>query len=64
MDRTPAFNARLAYEKNCIAKYDQPQRPSKTPIEGERMIDYAYMFGCSVEEMKQVLPEVERHLNY
>lgn len=37
-----AFNAMMAYEKNCIAKYDYPDnRPSKPPINGERMVDFA-----------------------
>jgi len=58
-----AFDARLAYERNCIAKYDYPDnRPSKSPIFGERMIDYAYKFGTTVEEMKKVEGQVELFL--
>jgi len=60
--RGEAFNARLAYERNCMAKYDRPNRPSKTPPSGERMQDYAEMYGCTLEEMKRVLPEVERFI--
>lgn len=48
-----AFQALLAYEKNCIAKYDYPDnRPSKPPIKGERMSDYAERYGTTIEEMK------------
>lgn len=60
-----AFNARLAYEKNCIAKYDYPDwmmKPSKPPIKGERMEDYACRYGTTIKEMKDVLPAVERGL--
>lgn len=49
-----AFQALLAYEKNCIAKYDYPDnRPSKPPIKGERMSDYAERYGTTIEEMKR-----------
>lgn len=59
-----AFNARLAYEKNCIAKYDyQDNIPSKPPIKGERMEDFACRFGTTIQEMKECLPAVERALN-
>lgn len=61
-NQSPAFIARLEYEKNCIAKYDRPNRPSIAIPEGERMSDFAYKFGCTVKEMKDVLPEVERFL--
>ena len=60
-----AFQARLAYEKNCIAKYDYPDwmiKPSKPPKQGERMSDYAMRFGTTIEEMKECLPAVERAL--
>lgn len=60
-----AFNARLAYEKNCIAKYDYPdwmRKPSKPPIKGERMIDFAMKYNTTIEEMKACLPQVERAL--
>lgn len=58
-----AFNARLAYEKNCIAKYDYPDnRPSKPPIKGERMEDFACRFGTTIQEMKDVEMQVERAL--
>jgi hypothetical protein len=60
-----AFQARLAYEKNCIAKYDFPDgmmMPSLPPKEGERMYDYAMRFGTTIEEMKECLPAVERAL--
>ena len=58
-----AFKARLAYEKNCILKYDYPDnRPSRPPQPGDTMEDYARKFGTSIEEMKYVLPMVEREL--
>jgi len=60
-----AFNARLAYEKNCIAKYDYPdwmKKPSKPPIKGERMEDFACRFGTTIQEMKDVEMQVERAL--
>ena len=58
-----AFNARLAYEKNCIVKYDYPDnRPSKPPIKGERMEDFACRFGTTIQEMKDVEMQVERAL--
>jgi len=51
-----AFDARLAYEKNCIAKYDSPvgapQRPSRPPKKGDKMSDYAMRYGTSEKEMK------------
>jgi hypothetical protein len=60
-----AFNARLAYEKNCIAKYDYPdwmREPSKPPIKGERMEDFACKFGTTIQEMKDCEIQVERAL--
>ena len=60
-----AFNARLAYEKNCISKYDYPDwmgKPSKPPIKGERMEDFACRFGTTIQEMKDVEIQVERAL--
>ena len=60
--RSTAFCARLEYERNCIEKYDRPGSPSYTPPIGERMLDYAEKFGCTLSEMKDVLPEVEKYL--
>ena len=57
-----AFIARLAYERNCEAKYDRSGGPSRTPVPGERMQDYAEKYGCTIEEMIEVLPEVERFM--
>ena len=60
-----AFNARLAYEKNCIAKYDYPDwmcKLSKPPIKGERMEDFACKFGTTIQEMKDCEMQVERAL--
>lgn len=58
-----AFDAMLAYERNCILKYDYPDnRPSKQPIMGERMIDFACRFKTTIEEMKQCGGEVERFI--
>ena len=51
-----AFNARLAYEKNCIAKYDYPDwmmKPSRPILKGERMEDFAYKFGADIKEMRK-----------
>lgn len=58
-----AFNAMMAYEKNCISKYDHPLYPSKVPIKGERMEDFALKYGTTVKEMKACAIEVERELN-
>lgn len=62
-----AFKARLEYEKNCMAKYDYPKwtgRPSKTPIKGERIHDFAIRYNTTVKEMKcsSLLDAVERQL--
>lgn len=60
-----AFEALLAYEKNCIAKYDYPDwmgKPSKPPIKGERMEDFAFKFGTTIEEMKLQWRLVEYYL--
>ena len=58
-----AFDALLAYEKNCILKYDYPDnRPSKPPKKGERMEDYARTFGVEIKDMKACWREVERAL--
>lgn len=60
-----AFQARLAYEKNCITKYDFPDwmmKPSLQPKQGETMSDYAVRFGTTIEEMKEILPAVEHAL--
>lgn len=59
-----AFNARLAYEKNCIAKYDYPDwmKPSRPPKMGENMSNFAMRYGTTIKEMKDVLPAVERAL--
>lgn len=57
-----AFNARMAYERNCIAKYDYPDwmcKPSKPPVKGERIEDFAYKYGTTVKEMIACLPAVE-----
>lgn len=57
-----AFDALLAYERNCMARYDRHNRPSVTPIPGERMEDYAVRFGTTIEEMKAARNEVEAFL--
>ena len=58
-----AFNAALAYEKNCIAKYDYiDNRPSRPPKKGERMEDFAFKYGTTVKEMKNQWRQVERAL--
>lgn len=57
-----AFQARLAYEKNCIEKYDRKGMNSITPKKGERLEDFARMFLTTPEEMKEILPKVEDEL--
>lgn len=60
-----AFDARLAYEKNCIEKYDYPKytgRPSQPPPKGERMEDYAMLHNTTVREMKEVELQVDEEL--
>lgn len=58
-----AFNAALAYEKNCIAKYDYiDNRPSRPPKEGERMEDFARRYRTTIREMKDQWQQVERAL--
>jgi len=58
-----AFRARLEYEENCIRKYDRVGKPSLPIPKGERMEDFAYKWGVSIEEMKRALPRVESELN-
>ena len=58
-----AFDALLAYEKNCILKYDYPDNiPSRPPKKSERMEDYARTFGVEIKDMKACWREVERAL--
>lgn len=60
-----AFNARLAYEKNCIAKYDYPDfmhLPSRPPKKGETMRDFAMKYNTTIEEMKDCELQVDRAL--
>lgn len=57
-----AFNARLAYENNCMLKYDRPHRPSLPIPKGERMEDYAEQFVTSVKEMMDCELAVERYI--
>ena len=60
-----AFNAALAYEKNCIAKYDYPDwmgKPSRPPKKGETMEDFARRHCTTIEEMKAQWRQVEEAL--
>ena len=60
-----AFDAALAYEKNCAAKYDYPdwmQVPSRPPKKGESMADFACRYGTTTQEMKECWQQVERAL--
>jgi len=58
-----AFNAALAYEKNCIEKYDYiDMRPSRPPKKGDRMVDFANRYGTTVKEMKNQGRVVDRAL--
>ena len=57
-----AFEAALAYERNCIAKYDYPdwmRKQSRPQAEGDSMSDYAERFGVTVRQMKDCEQEVE-----
>lgn len=54
-----AFDAALAYEKNCRAKYDRFNKPSLPIPKGEQMSDYARAFGTTVQEMKECEFQVE-----
>jgi hypothetical protein len=57
-----AFDARLAYEKNCMAKYDYPvshNRPSRPIPAHESMGAYAAKYGTTIKEMKDCEVEVE-----
>jgi len=55
-----AFNAMLAYERNCIQKYDRENLPSLPPKQGENMKDFAAKFDTTVEEMRRCEGEVEK----
>lgn len=58
-----AYNALLAYEKNCLkheAKYINPQM-AKIP-KGERMNDFAMRYGTTIKEMKHQWRQVESAL--
>lgn len=57
-----AFDALVAYERNCIAKYDHPVHPSRKPVEGERMEDFARQYGTTIDDMKKARNEVEAFL--
>jgi hypothetical protein len=58
-----AYNALLAYEKNCLkyeAKYIDP-RMAKIP-KGEMMGDFAMRYGTTIKEMKDQWQHVESAL--
>ena len=58
-----AYNALLAYEKNCLkyeAKYINPQM-AKIP-KGEHMSDFAMRYGTTIKEMKDQWRQVESAL--
>ncbi|OWP76854.1 hypothetical protein [Flavobacterium oreochromis] len=57
-----AFEAALAYEKNCRAKYDRFNQQSLPIPKGEQMSDYARAFGVTVKEMKDYEFQVEKIL--
>ena len=58
-----AFNAALAYEKNCIEKYDYVDMKQSLPQKkGETMQDFASRYGTTVKEMKNQWRQVERAL--
>lgn len=57
-----AFDAALAYEKNCRAKYDRYNQPSLPIPKGEQMIDFAMRYGTTVQEMKKCEFQVEKIL--
>jgi hypothetical protein len=57
-----AFDAALAYEKNCRAKYDRWNQTSLPIPKGEQMIDFAMKYGTTVKEMKNCEFQVEQIL--
>lgn len=60
-----AFNAAMAYERNCRAKYDYPdflRKASIPPIKGERMVDFAFKFRTTIKEMKSCERQVDKML--
>lgn len=57
-----AFDARLAYEINCIAFYDRPNIQSFRPAPGWRISDFAKRYKTTVSEMVEILPAVEHHI--
>ena len=60
-DFEKAVQAGYAYEKNCQLKYEFTSgRPSRHIPKGERLEDYAMMYGVSVKAVKDALREVER----
>lgn len=61
-DEKRAFNALMAYEKNCFIFYDRPGKPSLTPRRGERIQDYALEYETTAEEMKKQRNAVEDQL--
>lgn len=57
-----AYDAMMAYEKNCMSKYDRTGKPSLMPQKGDTMLDFAGRYGTTISEMKKALPEVEYNL--
>jgi len=58
-----AYDARLAYEENCLRKYDRVGKPSLPIPIGERLEDYALKYRTTPEAMRQILPTVEAELD-
>lgn len=57
-----AFNARLEYELNFIKKYDRKGMPSLPIPRSESLEVFAIKHGVSIEDMKNILPSVEKYL--
>lgn len=61
-----AFDALLAYERNCLkyeAKHPQHLQYRVRIPRGERMSDFAMRFGTTVKEMKKHWLAVERTID-
>jgi hypothetical protein len=57
-----AYDAALAYEKNCRAKYDRFNMHSLPIPKGQQMSDFANQYGTTVEEMKKFECQIELYL--
>ena len=61
--RDRAFVAMMAYEKNCILKYDRDNSPSRPIPKKDQQEAFAIKHRTTVKEMRECLPDVERLMN-